>query len=168
MIHFTTAVLDRTVIITIAVVVGGTTLLVLILLIACCCCCYCCRKRKGWETKITKVLLVPKHLLCNKFSMITQNTDHTCNWSHHVCMISHLLLITTVVLENTEVRKPKYGNRSMKVKKKSHLSVLSVLLTNDCVCWGLVANGWLSPSDLGAESWDLSCSERCATMVTIC
>ena len=33
----------------------------------------------------------------------------------------------------TEVRKRKYGS-----EKKSHLSVFSALLTQECVCWGLV------------------------------
>ena len=39
--------------------------------------------------------------------------------------------------------------------KKSRLSVFSALLTLDCVCWGLVASGWLYPCNVRAGSWDL-------------
>jgi len=44
-----------------------------------------------------------------------------------------------------EVQKPKYGS-----EKKSHPSVSSALLTDNCVCWGLVAKGWFN---LRAGSW---------------
>ena len=46
-------------------------------------------------------------------------------------------------VENAEVRKPKYGNRSTETevrklkygsKKNSRLSVFSALLTHECVC----------------------------------
>ena len=40
-------------------------------------------------------------------------------------------------------------------EKKSCLSVSSALLTHNWVYWGLLAKGWLSPSDLRAESCGL-------------
>ena len=53
----------------------------------------------------------------------------------------------------TEVWKPKYRS-----EKKSHLLVFSTLLSHNCVCWGLVAKGWLYPCDVRAGSWDLGLS----------
>ena len=55
---------------------------------------------------------------------------------------------------NAEVQKQKYRNQFTKaVSRKCLLVFINALLSHDYVCWGLVANGWLSPNNLGAGSW---------------
>ena len=62
-------------------------------------------------------------------------------------------------IENTEVQKPKYGNRSTETEVQEWeeicLSVTTALLTYEWMCLGLVAKEWLSPSNVRAKSWDL-------------
>ena len=63
----------------------------------------------------------------------------------------------------------KYRNESTEVRRKGRLSVSSALiLSHNCVCWGLVAKEWLSPNDVRSRSWDLGLRISGLEMILVC
>ena len=86
------------------------------------------------------------------WSCWTRNNQHTTNLNccHNVFYQQIFTLPNDASqVENTEVRKPKYRNRTTEVRgKTTYRCLVPYWLTN--VCWGFVAKRWLNPCNVRA------------------